>query len=166
MINIKQLKLANDEEIICEVVTEPSEEEPDLVVRKVLKLMCVDDYERNVRYYSFKPWMSFTQDVSDLQTLNSLHIIGQMNPSTDLVVHYAKAILEVESSNESRRTLNLDEVLSEVDIDEMSADEMDSYLKYKFAEKENNNDVEYIDEYSDDSNSSKVIQFKPKGTMH
>jgi len=89
-----------------------------------------------------------------------------MNPSTDLVVHYAKAILEVENSNESRRTLNLDEVLSEVDIDEMSADEMDSYLKYKFAEKENNNDVEYIDEYSDDSNSSKVIQFKPKGTMH
>ena len=166
MINIKQLKLANDEEIICEVVTEPSEEEPDLVVRKVLKLMCVDDYERNVRYYSFKPWMSFTQDVSDLQTLNSLHIIGQMNPSTDLVVHYAKAILEVENSNESRRTLNLDEVLSEVDIDEMSADEMDSYLKYKFAEKENNDDVEYIDEYSDDSNSSKVIQFKPKGTMH
>lgn len=166
MINIKQLKLANDEEIICEVVTEPSEEEPDLVVRKVLKLMCVDDYERNVRYYSFKPWMSFTQDVSDLQTLNSLHIIGQMNPSTDLVVHYTKAILEVETSNESRRTLNLDEVLSEVDIDEMSEDEMDSYLKYKFAEKDNNEDTAYIDEYTNDSGSSKVIQFKPKGTMH
>ena len=108
MTNLKQLKLANDEEIICEVMNEPTEEEPDLVIRKVLKLMCVDDYERNVRYYSFKPWMSFTEDVSELQTLNSLHIIGQMNPSIDLTVHYAQAIKEVENSTKSRKILNLD----------------------------------------------------------
>jgi len=167
MINLKQLKLANDEEIICEVITEPTEDAPDLIIRKVLKLMCVDDYERNVRYYSFKPWMSFTEDVSELQTLNSLHIIGQMNPSIDLTVHYAQAIKEVENSTKSRKILNLDEVLSEIDIDEMSEEEMDSYLDYKFAKIKNEKskpDLKIVDPI--DSGDTNIIRFKPKGTVH
>ena len=171
MTNLKQLKLANDEEIICEVMNEPTEEEPDLVIRKVLKLMCVDDYERNVRYYSFKPWMSFTEDVSDLQTLNTLHIVGQMNPSTDLAVHYAQALKEAENSGKGRKSLNLDEVLSEIDIDEMSEEEMDSYLDYKFAEKNKDDIKDTLRAIADDDSSdSNIIRFKlkdkDKDTMH
>ena len=109
--NLKQFKLTNDEEIICEVLETEDNPGAEVVVRKVLKLMCIDDYDRNVRYYSFKPWMSFTDDIDGLQTLSLGHIVGQMNPSVTLALHYAQAVKEVESGIKTSRVLNLDDVL-------------------------------------------------------
>ena len=154
--NLKQFKLTNDDEIICEVL-ESDGPDASVVIRKVLKLMCIDDFERNIRYYSFKPWMSFTDDIDGLQTLNAGHIVGQMNPSVTLALHYAQAVKEVESSMKTSKVLSLDEVLKEIDIEYLTEEEMDEYLKDKFSSHE---------EDILDSADPKIIQFKPRGTFH
>lgn len=157
--NLKQLKLTNDDEIICEVI-DVEDVDGEVVIRKVLKLMCIDDFERNVRYYSFKPWMSFTDDIEGLQTLNAGHIVGQMNPSKTLAAHYAHAVKEVERGMKTSKTLNLDEVLKDLDVDELTEEDMDEYLKMKFSSSEE----EFLKR--DDSSDPKIIQFRPKNTIH
>ena len=157
--NLKQLKLTNDDEIICEVI-DVEDVDGEVVIRKVLKLMCIDDFERNVRYYSFKPWMSFTDDIEGLQTLNSGHIVGQMNPSKTLAAHYAHAVKEVERGMKTSKTLNLDEVLKDLDVEELTEEDMDEYLKMKFSSSEE----EFLKR--DDSSDPKIIQFRPKNTIH
>lgn len=154
--NLKQFKLTNDDEIICEVLDSDTSN-TQVVIRKVLKLMCIDDFERNVRYYSFKPWMSFTDDIDGLQTLNPGHIVGQMNPSVTLALHYAQAVKEVETGMKTSKVLNLDDVLREIDIEELTEEEMDEYLKAKFSSHK---------EDMLDSADPKIIQFKPRGTFH
>lgn len=157
--NLKQFKLSNDEEIICEVVETLSVQEPYIVVRKSLQLVCVEDIERNVRYYSFKPWMSFTDDILELQTVNSAHVVAQIQPSASLALHYATALKEIESHTDKKQTLSLDEVLGEIDINNISEEELESYLKEKFDE-----NVEV--EIEADSGNHNIITFKPKGTLH
>lgn len=161
--NLKQFKLANDEEIICEVLETEDNPAAEVVVRKVLKLMCIDDYDRNVRYYSFKPWMSFTDDIDGLQTLSVGHIVGQMNPSVTLALHYAQAVKEVESGIKTSRVLNLDDVLKEVDLDELSEDEMDEYLHNKF--QEDRPKPQLVQDENLDSDGGNIVLFRPK-TVH
>ena len=51
----RQFKLTNQDEIIAEVVDHGDDNSPDIIVRKVMKIIVVDDYEENVRFYTFKP---------------------------------------------------------------------------------------------------------------
>ena len=44
MTDIKQFKLTNDEEIVCEVVEWPSEQEPSMVIRKAMKVISMENY--------------------------------------------------------------------------------------------------------------------------
>ena len=64
--NLKQLKLTNNEEIICEVL-EQNDDHGDLIVRKILRVVTQDDFDQNIRYYSFRPWVSFQDDATDIE---------------------------------------------------------------------------------------------------
>jgi len=166
--NLKQIKLSNDDEIICEVIQAPTPTNPDIIIRRALKLLCVEDHDRNLRYYSFKPYMSFVDNIDALQSLNTNHVITQLTPSTGLALHYATACKEAEKSLENKTTLNLDEVLGEIDLYDLSEDELDTYLRAKLAELKGDNDTT-TESSSDDESENKeanVISFKPKGTVH
>lgn len=159
--NLKQFKLTNDDEIICEVVqdSELPEEEGNIIIRKALKIACAEDFENNVRYYSFRPWVSFQESSDELSVLNAYHIIGETLPSKRLVIHYAAAIKEVTSAERSKREFNLDKLIDE--IGDLSADELAAFIDQKIAEEE------FDAMFKKDSDSSNVIQFRPpKDTMH
>jgi hypothetical protein len=64
---------------------------------------------------------------------------------------------KVEIGMKTSKTLNLDEVLKEIDIEELTEEEMDEYLKEKFSS--------YKEDMLD-SADPKIIQFKPRGTFH
>ena len=165
--NLKQIKLSNDDEIICEVVQAPTPTDPDIIIRKALKLLCVEDHERNLRYYSFKPFMSFVDNIDTLHSLNTNHVITQLSPSTGLALHYATACKEVEKSMENKTTLSLDEVLGEIDLYDLSEDELDNYLRAKLKELKEDDDVSSTEEpVETDTEKANVISFKPKGTVH
>ena len=50
MMEVKQLKLTNNDEIICEVVTWA--EDGDLIVVNAFKILNVEDQQRGLKYYS------------------------------------------------------------------------------------------------------------------
>ena len=160
--NLKQFKLTNDDEIICEVV-EDAESEDAIVVRKALKINSAEDFENNIRYYSFRPWVSFQDDPAELSVLNVGHIIGESLPSNTLVVHYAAAVREVELAKKNKKEFNLDEIVNQMaDMDE---DALEAFLEHKLREDaiQRNEEAQFIS----DSADTNVIHFKPpKDTMH
>lgn len=74
---VKQFKLTNDEEIICEVIQWDDPENAAMVVRGAMRIVLIEDFKRGVRFYAFRPWMGFIDDPSVLQSLNAAHIIGE-----------------------------------------------------------------------------------------
>lgn len=152
--NLKQFKLTNGDEIICEVI-EDAANEGSLVIRKALKINSAEDYENNVRYYSFRPLVSFQDNFDELVIVNVGHIITESLPSKTLVMHYSGAVKEVERSQEGKGEFNLDEIIA--DIQDMTEEEVKEYIKYQLREQQ---------EFVDDSGTSNVIQFNPKSTLH
>ena len=162
--DIKQLKLANDEEIICEVIDYPDEDNSDMVIRRALKIINIEDHENNVRFYSFKPWMSFHDVLNETVVLNAFHVLAETMPSNILAADYASAMQEVERFENNKRHLSLDDFISDMggSLDDLSEDDFKSYLRKKFEEQ----DVENIVMKDSADNTSNIIKFKPKGTYH
>lgn len=158
--NLKQFKLTNDDEIIAEIVEGPHEESGDLVLRKVLKIQCAEDFEQNVRYYSFRPWMSFQDNTEELSVLNIGHIIGETLPSKSLVIQYAAAMKEVEKSAEDRTELDLDALIDE--LKDLSFEEMEALVEEKLRAKREAKD----DPFMQDSSQPNIIHFRPTDTKH
>jgi hypothetical protein len=133
IINVKQLKIADGSEIICEVMEELEE---DIVVRGAFRIARVDlDNERS--YYMFKPWMTYVEEPDHFITINLYHLIAATVPSKDILDQYENAI---EKINEAR--LERDEELGaeqEKDLkDEVNvAQELDAdnVLKFNFIDK-------------------------------
>lgn len=151
----KQFKLTNGDEMVCEII-EMNEEMADVIVRRAMKIVITDDLEENVRYYTLKPWVSFQDDTSDLISLNSVHIIGESTPSLSMMEHYAKALMDVDKYNAVKAAgVSINEIHEK--MKELSEEEMEAFLNEKYDE---------IDEVMDSSDTSNIIRFNPKGTMH
>jgi len=99
---IKQFKLSSGEEVICEVLEWPNDEEDevDIVVRNVFRIVAIDQTVSGNRYYTFKPWMVFQDEADMFQLINNTHVIGEANPSQKLLEQYFIAI-RGESSEDS-----------------------------------------------------------------
>lgn len=153
MSSIKQFKLTNDDEIICEVLQFNDEENDAMIIRGALRIVNVEDFSRGVRFYAFRPWMGFSDDPELLQTLNAVHIICEADPSKDLLTYYANTLAKLRH-NEAKKHMPLDEIAKQ--SEEMDEEEFEAFLD-DYIQKQN---VEV------DSASPNIIQFKPKGTFH
>ena len=156
--NLKQFKLSNNDEVICEVVDNSAEDEGGILIRKAMRISVQEDYENNVRYYSFKPFITFQDEIEELVVMNVGHIISETLPSRTLTIHYARALKEVENTETLKKNMNLDELLDE--IDGLTDEEMGEWVRKKIIEFEREEEVTL------DSDSTNVIPFKPKGTFH
>ena len=131
--NVKQLKIADGSEIICEIMEELEE---DIVVRGAFRIARVDlDSERS--YYMFKPWMTYVEEPDHFITINLYHLIAATVPSKDILEQYENA---TEKINEAR--LERDEELrmeKEKDLkDEVNVTQeidADNVLKFNFIDK-------------------------------
>ena len=127
---IRQFKLANDDEIMCEVV-EYHEEDDAIVIRKTMKMVQMDNMANGTRYYAFRPFMMYQMTKEAFQIINCMHIISEANPNQDLILEYFKAI-ETAMEDEGGAGENMDDMrnkynafvkkqheilMSEVDVD-------------------------------------------------
>jgi hypothetical protein len=162
MTDIKQFKLTNDDEIICQVLQYDDPDNAAMVVRGAMKIIAAEDYSRGVRFYAFRPWMGFTDGPEELHTLNAAHIIGEMNPSDSLVDNYLQTIATVKEKFK-KKDMPLDDIAHKVE--NMEEDEFNEFLdKYL---KDSKIDLFNPDDLNLDSDmGSNIIKFKPKGTMH
>ena len=66
MTDIKQFKLTNNDEIICQVLQYDDADNAAMVVRGTMRIIAAEDYTRGVRFYAFRPWMGFTDGPDEL----------------------------------------------------------------------------------------------------
>lgn len=161
--NLKQFKLTNNDEIICEVVDreDASDDDDGIVVRKALRIITSEDFESSIRYYSFKPLVSFQDNIDELVVMNVGHIICETLPSKTLVIHYAKAIKEVEENETKKASLMLDDFIDE--IEGMDQEELSDWIHNKMIELTKEEEEKLIDSDA----PGNIITFKPKGgTYH
>jgi hypothetical protein len=131
--NVKQLKIADGSEIICEIMEELEE---DIVVRGAFRIARVDlDNERS--YYMFKPWMTYVEESDHFITINLYHLIAATVPSKDILDQYENAIEKI-SEAVSERNENLDDTSEEKIKEKLSLtndSEVDNVLKFNFIDK-------------------------------
>lgn len=153
----KQFKMSNDDEVICEVLEWNNEENDALIVRSAMKLVNVEDFEKGIRFYAFRPWMVYIDDPDVLHTVNAHHIISEVDPSDEIITQYKKAIKELKNNIKLKRkkpSASLDEMTKLMaDMDE---DEFDHYLDQIASESRE----------VDSAQVGNVIKFKPKDTLH
>jgi hypothetical protein len=150
--SVKQFKLTNGDEIICEVLQWDTEDEAGLIIRAVLKLILGEDPDKNLRFYTFRPWMGFVTDPNDLHTLNSQHILGEVTPTKELKKLWSQTIHKMLAASDDKRVhFNVD------DFNDMDDDEVNDYIIDRLREQ---------DEDFDENVSDNIIQFKPKTTLH
>lgn len=95
---IRQFKLSNGEEIICEVLEWNSDGDPTIVVRHAFRLVTVEDPRVGFRYFTFRPWMTYMNEPEKEVILNSGNIIGETTPTGKLAENYE---LTVQAAYES-----------------------------------------------------------------
>ena len=105
---IRQFKLANGDEIMCEVV-EYHEDDDAIVIRKTMKMVQMDNMANGTRYYAFRPFMMYQLTKEAFQIVNCGHIIAEANPSQDLILEYFKAI-ETSLDEEGDKNDNFDDM--------------------------------------------------------
>ena len=148
--DIRQFKLANDEEIVCEVV-DYHDDDDALVIRKSLRLVSMDNLAQGTRYYAFRPFMMYQLKKDCFQVLSGQHIIAECHPQQELIDQYFKSL---------EQFLNEDDDIDNVSIDEMRA-EMKAHM-----EKLNEEAEEAISEYEKTGDLDNILKFKPKTTIH
>lgn len=107
MTDFRQFKLSNGDEIICEVVQWPDDDDEEMIVRKAMVLKAHDDDHKGIRYYNFSPWITMQDDTDGFLSLNFTHVLAEIIPSDKMIRHFIEA---VETSN-----LTPEEVQAKVD---------------------------------------------------
>lgn len=91
MTDFRQFKLSNGDEIICEVIQWPAENE-EMIVRKAMVLKAYDDDNRGIRYYNFSPWITMQDDTDGFLSLNFDHVLAEIIPSDKMLKHFIEAV--------------------------------------------------------------------------
>lgn len=142
---IRQFKLANNDEIMCEVV-EYHEDDDAIVIRKTMKMVQMDNMANGTRYYAFRPFMMYQLTKDAFQIVNCEHIIAEANPNQELILEYFKAI-ETSLDEEGEKKENMDDM----------RDRYNTYVKQQ---------TEMLSELDSESGSN-VIKFTiDKNKMH
>lgn len=164
MTHIRQFKLTNDDEIICEVLEYSTQDNAAMVIRGALRLVCVEDFSRNIRFYAFRPWMGFNDNTELLQTLNSDHIICDASPSDEMLSYYASTLQKLKENSEkkTKADMPLDDIAKHAE--DMDEDEFEAFLEEYILT--NSPDKIQLDSNRDSDQGENIIQFKPKGTVH
>jgi hypothetical protein len=160
--NVKQFKLTNNDEIVCEIAAWNDEETDEIVIKKALKIVSVEDYTRGIRFFALRPWIAFQDDPEELQSLNSTHIIVTSSPTKSMLKYYNTCLTAIKQDLKKpgipRKGVwaNLDEVNHETR--DLTDEELDDYLTSKYGS--------MIEDEFPDSADNNIIKFKPKDTMH
>lgn len=146
--DIRHFKLTTNEELLCEVV-EYHDDDDALVIRKSLKLVCMDNMETGNRYYSFRPFMMYQLESDSFQILSAQHILGETHPHDDMLSEYFKALSTLMEDTEDGN-ISVDKMRREM------REHMDSMEKK----------VDSILEGNESDELGKILKFKTKPILH
>ena len=159
---IKQFKLTNNDEIVCEVLEYDTPENAAILVRGALRVIESMDWDRGIRFFGFKPWLSFGDDPAILYTLNAAHIIGEVTPNERLLSLYAETVKDIKKQITKRKNVNVNVKDLEDSIDTMSDEELEDYLDSRMIK----DDDVFDPNVTKDSGGGKILKFPGNNTKH
>ena len=135
--SIRQFKLTNGDEIVCDVVEWPDvdDEHNGLVVRNAYKIFMLNTLNPTEnRYYQFRPWLVYQDNKEFFQIINADHIVAEATPADELLVHYYRIINDIDDDENIEDKIDkLKEILNEF----ISENDSDSGNLIKFPGKKN-----------------------------
>ena len=135
--DIKQFKMNNGEEIVCEVLEWPEEDMGDIIVRRAFELKTIISPDHS--FYMFKPWLAMQEGIDKFISVNPLHIIAEAIPASRVKDQWQDVVNASEG----------DEELTSAEVDKLTKKLKDLY-----------------DNMSEEDKNKVVPVFKPKETMH
>lgn len=157
---IKQFKLTNDDEVICEVLEWDEPDNSAILMRGALKVIEEQDFDKRIRFFGFRPWMAFTDDPAMLQTLNAAHIIGESTPDDKLLNIYAETITDLKNALTKNPKVDISVNELQDAVSTLTSEELDDYLSERLV------DEVYDPKFLQDSADPKIIHFNPGNTKH
>ncbi len=122
----RQFKLSSGEEIVCEVLEWNDEAEVEILVRKAMRLILVEQGD-GVKFYSFRPWMVYQENPDDILILNVNMVVGIGFPPDTLLKQYLEAVTEMGKMNDVREQEFAESVAEEIALTQ-NADKIERYL--------------------------------------
>ena len=88
--SIFQLKIITGEEIICDLVTSEINEydEEVLFLRNAFSLVCTEDFDQQVRFYTLRPFMMHQYESNKLLALQSGAVLCSVVPDKKVLAQY------------------------------------------------------------------------------
>lgn len=90
MSELRQFKLANGDEIVCEVIEWNDDEEEMIVIRNALEVCYI--MHEGTRMCSLRPWMLQQVQNEYFQTINSGHITADAKPADETCASWKETI--------------------------------------------------------------------------
>ena len=124
MSEIRQFKLVDGSEIVCEVIEWNDDATDEIVIRNalVIQYMMRDDH----RLCSMRPWMLQQVQNDYLQTLNAGHITVDAKPAFETVANYEETVQFLQTNLEDLAEQELDDL---VDMDKEDKDNILSFIQ-------------------------------------
>ena len=98
---IMQFKMTNGEEIICQVLEYPEEDDTDYVVKDALSMITRTVGTSHTKYM-FKPWFTMAEREDQYISIAKDHIVACVSPNTTLYSEYRKARREMHLNSRAR----------------------------------------------------------------
>jgi|DEB0MinimDraft_6_1074348.scaffolds.fasta_scaffold01517_3 hypothetical protein len=116
---IRQVKLVSGEELVCEVLHDSVDEQSDeIIIRHALKI--VSKIHNGYKYYTFKPFMVFSDTKDSLTMLRDGAIISYTIPHDTLIAEYREALSQIN-----------DEVEEDLSMPKFSGDSDSNVVAFK-----------------------------------
>lgn len=89
--NVKQIRMSNGDELLCEILEELDE---DLVVRYCLTIEKIsnNDDKKVSTFYIMRPWMTYIEKTDEIITLSKYHCMAYAQPNNELLEQYGSAL--------------------------------------------------------------------------
>ena len=133
--DVRQLKLASGEEILCEVVQWQEGDDYEILVRKAMRLIMMENGE-GMKYYAIRPWMVYQESSDDLLIINSTHIVGLGFPTDSLMIQWHEAVADMQEMYVVRESEHTEKYGKQVSAEEQmrdrvqsAADKIDDYIE-------------------------------------
>ena len=120
MRDIKQIKLTTGEELVCDVLELVEDEYAEaMVVTNCLTILCQEDRKREIRWYTFRPFM-LHQDADQQLVINTQNIVCLTTPAKGVMDYfntYLDNFRKIKKEEEDFVRENMDITFSEDDSD-------------------------------------------------
>jgi len=144
--NLVHLRMSSGDEVICEVMEWPSDDNSEMIVRNAMTLSYSYD-EEFAQIFGLKPWFTFLENYNEYIIIDTGKVMATAKPNQSFITEYVDAVAQMHKLGVKRKRDAQQETIEQEKRFLEALEMMQSKLESK------------------DSSSTNVISF-PDKTIH